>query len=56
MVPEGTSPFIPSVGVILNSVPLQEVVDIGEIIPSGFNVTNKVNAVPEQVPDEGVTI
>ncbi len=56
-VPAGTTPLVPSIGVILNATPLQLTVVIAVIIPTGLMVTVTVNgvAVP-QLTILGVTI
>ena len=55
-VPVGTMPLVTSVGVTLNSNPLQIVVLIGVTIALGFRLTVKENADPTQLPEVGVTI
>ena len=45
-VPAGTTPLVTSVGVTVNSTPVQVVVLIGVIIPIGLTVTVNVNGVP----------
>ena len=55
-VPEGTIPFIPSVGVTVNVTPLQVTPVIAAIDTLGFTVTVTVNVAPVQLPDNGVTI
>ncbi len=56
-VPAGTTPFVTSVGVTLNITPLQVVVLIGLIMPTGLIVTVTVNVDPDpQLTVLGVTI
>ena len=55
-VPEGITPFTPSVGVTVNETPLQVTVDIGVTVANGLTVTVTVNVAPIQLPDSGVTI
>ena len=45
-VPAGTTPFVTSVGVTVNCTPVQVVVLIGVMIPTGLTVTVTVNGAP----------
>ena len=52
----GTMPFVPSVGVTVNVVPLQITALIGLTSGVGFTNTVTVNIAPSQIPDFGVTL
>ena len=56
IVPDGITPFTPSVGVILNVPPLQTEVVIAVTVAKGLIVTVNVNCAPVQLPDNGVTV
>ena len=56
VVPAGTTPFTPLVGVAVNNTPLHVTVVIAVITAAGFNVMVSENAAPVQLPDVGVTI
>ena len=45
-VPAGTTPLVTSVGVTVNCTPVQVVVLIGVMIPTGLTVTVTVNGAP----------
>jgi hypothetical protein len=53
LVPNGTIPFCPFVGVTLNGNPLQTVVLIGVITAFGSTYTITVKVLPTQVPGAG---
>ena len=57
VVPDGTIPFVPLVGVTLKNTPSQLIAVIAVIAEVGFTVTVKVNGafVPHKV-DAGVTV
>ena len=55
MVPSGTIPFTPLVGVILNGTEVHVVKLIGVIVATGLMITVNVNDAPVQFPDNGVT-
>lgn len=55
-VPAGTIPFVPSVGVKVNEVPLQITALIGMITAAGLTIMVTVKAVPVQLPTMGVTM
>ncbi len=56
VVPAGTIPFVPFVGVALNCTPPHVVAVIALITAFGFTVTVIANAAPVQLPDNGVTV
>ena len=55
MVPAGTIPFVPFIGVALNKVLVVTVVLISVIVATGLTFTVTVNDVPAQLPDTGLT-
>jgi hypothetical protein len=55
VVPAGTIPFVPLIGVKLNEVPLQKDPVILVTAGNGFRVREIVKVLPVQVPDVGVT-
>ena len=55
VVPDGITPFTPSVGVILNEMPVQEVTVIAFIVATGNIVTVTENTEPTTPLDDGVT-
>ena len=55
VVPAGTIPFRPFVGVILNVTPSQLIAVIFVMVGTGLSETTKVKLVPTQDPDCGVT-
>jgi hypothetical protein len=56
VVPDGITPLLPSVGVILKNTPLHVVVLIVVTLAYGLILTLTVNVVPVQLPDIGVTV
>jgi len=56
VVPAGTIPFVPLVGVTVNNTPLQLTPVIAVTLATGFNVTVKVNVEPTPQGELGVTI
>ncbi len=54
-VPDGITPFTPSVGLTVNDTPLHVVVVIAVIEAPGSTFTTIVNEAPVQFPDTGVT-
>ena len=56
VVPDGITPFVTSVGVILKNTPLHVVVLIGVTLAYGLILTVTVNVAPVQLPDTGVTV
>ena len=52
----GTMPFVLSVGVTVNVVPLQITALIGLTSGVGFTNTVTVNIAPSQLPDFGITL
>jgi hypothetical protein len=56
VVPAGTIPFVPLVGVNVNDTPLQLTVVIAVITAVGLIVTVTVKTEPKQVPVIGVTL
>ena len=56
VVPAGTIPLLPLVGVALNKTPLQPTAVIALITALGLTVTVTVNVAPVQLPDNGVTV
>ena len=55
VVPAGMIPFTPSIGVMVNATPLQVTAVIALITDPGLIVTVKLNGVPAQTPDKGLT-
>jgi len=55
VVPAGTIPLLPLVGVALNCTPLQVIAVIALITAFGLTVTVTVNVAPVQLPVNGVT-
>ncbi len=49
-VPAGTVPFVISVGVNVNSTPLQLTVVMAVMLAFGFRLTVKLNGAPKQLP------
>ena len=56
VVPAGTTPFTPLVGVTVNNTPLHVTVVIAVITAAGFSVTVNWNDAPAQPFDNGVTV
>jgi hypothetical protein len=56
VVPAGTTPFVPFVGVALNNTPLHVIDVIALIVAFGFTVTVNVKADPTQLPVVGVIV
>jgi len=56
VVPDGTVPFVPLEGVVVNNVPLHTVVLIAVTLACGFTVTVTLNTAPVQEPDLGVIV
>ena len=56
VVPAGTTPLVPFIGVTVNATPLHTVAVIAVIEGCGVTVTVTVNVLPAQLPDVGVTV
>ncbi len=56
VVPAGTIPLVPLVGLTVNDIPLQVTDVIALITAVGFTVTVTVNTDPVQLPVIGVTV
>jgi hypothetical protein len=56
VVPAGTIPLLPLVGVALNKTPLHPTAVIALITALGLTVTVTANVAPVQLPDNGVTV